>query len=78
MAKNVLKFSLSRLIFEQNEKNFRSSLSILTRFDKAKKSSHAILFLVSKDAGIEARTAVVVNLTSALLISVGYISQHNN
>ncbi len=62
---------------KQNEKNFKSSLSILNSFDKAKKSSHPILslsfntatsaapqkFLVSKDAGIEARTVVVLNLT---------------
>jgi hypothetical protein len=65
------------VIIEQYEKKIRSSLSILNSFDKAKKSSHAILslsfntatsaapqkFLVSKDAGTEGRTVVVLILT---------------
>jgi hypothetical protein len=41
MAKKVLNLSISRLIFEQHEKNFRSSLLTLDRSDLAKKPSHA-------------------------------------
>jgi hypothetical protein len=44
---NVLKFYISRLIIEEPEKNFRSSLSVLDRFDSAKKLSHATVPLIS-------------------------------
>jgi hypothetical protein len=41
MAKKVMKLSISRLIFEQHEKIFRSSLLTLDSADYAKKPSHA-------------------------------------
>jgi hypothetical protein len=40
-GKKVLKLSISRLIIEHDEKNFRSSLPTLDRFDEAKKPSPA-------------------------------------